>query len=60
MGRLVTASAHIRSDAIYPEVREQQRQMGSAAAEFLKGTPIYETYQRVAPRPEDSPRLLDN
>src|SRR4029079_2933993 len=30
-----------------------------AAAEFLTQTPMYETYQRVAPRPEDFPRLLD-
>lgn len=25
----------------------------------MKGTPMYELYQRVAPRPEDFPRLLD-
>jgi len=33
--------------------------VGAAAAEFLKDTPMYELYQRVAPRPEDFPRLLD-
>jgi pimeloyl-ACP methyl ester carboxylesterase len=59
VGRLVAASAHIRSDAIYPEVRQQQRQVGAAAAKFLEGTPIYQNYRRVAPRPEDFPRLLD-
>jgi pimeloyl-ACP methyl ester carboxylesterase len=57
--RLVVASAHIRSDAIYPEMRSQQVQMGASAAEFLKGTPMWELYERVAPRPEDFPRLLD-
>jgi pimeloyl-ACP methyl ester carboxylesterase len=59
VGRLVAASAHIRSDAIYPEILDQQGQVGAAAAEFMKDTPMYELYQRVAPRPEDFPRLLD-
>jgi pimeloyl-ACP methyl ester carboxylesterase len=59
IGKLVIASAHIRQDAIYPEMRGQQRQVSAAAAEFMKDTPMYELYQRVAPRPEDFPRLLD-
>ncbi|MFG3685351.1 alpha/beta fold hydrolase [Micromonospora sp. NPDC047740] len=59
VGRLVAASAHIRSDAIYPEMRAQQGQVSAAAAEFMKDTPMYQLYQRVAPRPEDFPRLLD-
>jgi pimeloyl-ACP methyl ester carboxylesterase len=57
--RLVTASAHARRDAIPPEMLEQQGQVGADAAEFMKDTPMYELYQRVAPRPEDFPRLLD-
>jgi pimeloyl-ACP methyl ester carboxylesterase len=57
--RLVAVSANTRSDAIYPEMREQQGQVSAAAAEFMKETPMYELYQRVAPRPEDFPRLLD-
>jgi pimeloyl-ACP methyl ester carboxylesterase len=57
--RLIVASAHIRRDAIYPEMLAQQGQVSAAAAEFLKDTPMYELYQRVAPRPEDFPRLLD-
>jgi len=59
VGRLVAASANIRADAIYPEIRAQQRQVNAAAAEFMKDTPMYQLYQRVAPRPEDFPRLLD-
>lgn len=59
VGRLVVASATIRRDAVYPEILAQQSQMGAAAAPFLKGTPVYEHYRRVAPRPEDFPRLLD-
>src|SRR5262252_3538146 len=59
VGRLVAASANIRADAIYPEMRAQQRQVNAAAAEFMKDTPMYQLYQRVAPRPQDFPRLLD-
>lgn len=57
--RLVAVSANVRREAIYPEMLEQQGQVGAAAAEFMKETPMYELYQRVAPRPEDFPRLLD-
>jgi pimeloyl-ACP methyl ester carboxylesterase len=56
--RLVAASANIRPDAIYPEMRVQQSQVGPDAAEFMKETPMYQLYQRVAPRPQDFPRLL--
>ena len=57
--RLVTCSANIRRDAIYPEMLAQQGQVNAAAMEFMKDTPMYELYQRVAPHPEDFPRLLD-
>jgi pimeloyl-ACP methyl ester carboxylesterase len=59
VGKLVVVSAHIRSDAIYPEMAGQQSQVNASAAEFMKHTPMYELYQRVAPRPDDFPRLLD-
>ncbi|MFY1693118.1 alpha/beta fold hydrolase [Plantactinospora sp. WMMB782] len=59
VGRVVAASAYARSDAVYPEIRTQQGQVSAAAVEFMKDTPMYELYQRVAPRPEDFPRLLD-
>jgi pimeloyl-ACP methyl ester carboxylesterase len=58
-GRLVAVSANIRPDAIYPEMRAQQGQVSAAAVDFMKDTPMYQLYQRVAPRPEDFPRLLD-
>lgn len=57
--RLVAASAGIRRDAIHRDILDQQAQVGAAAAEFMKDTPMYESYQRLAPRPEDFPRLLD-
>jgi pimeloyl-ACP methyl ester carboxylesterase len=56
--RLVMVSANLRPDAIYSEMRAQQGQVNAAAAEFMKDTPMYQLYQRVAPRPEDFPRLL--
>ena len=59
VGKLVVASANIRRDAIPPEMLAQQAQVNSAAIEFMKDTPMYQLYQRVAPRPEDFGRLLD-
>jgi pimeloyl-ACP methyl ester carboxylesterase len=59
VGKLVIAAAYFRWDAAYPELRAQQGQVSAAAAEFMKDTPMYELYQRVAPRPEDFPKLLD-
>ena len=56
--RLVFVSANIRRDAIYPEMLAQQLMVGPDAVELLKGTPMYQLYQRVAPRPEDFGRLL--
>jgi pimeloyl-ACP methyl ester carboxylesterase len=57
--RLVMVSANLRPDAIYQEMRTQQGQVNASAVEFLKDTPMYALYQRVAPRPQDFPRLLD-
>jgi pimeloyl-ACP methyl ester carboxylesterase len=59
IGKLVMASANIRRDAIPAEMLAQQGQVNAAAAEFMKNTPMYQLYQRVAPRPEDFGRLLD-
>jgi pimeloyl-ACP methyl ester carboxylesterase len=52
VNKLVTLSAHIRSDAIYPEMRVQQKAVNAEAAEALKGSPMYEAYQRIAPKPD--------
>jgi pimeloyl-ACP methyl ester carboxylesterase len=56
--RLVSVSANVRRDAIYPEMLGEQGKLGPEAVEFLKDTPMYQLYQRVAPRPEDFGRLL--
>src|SRR5947209_1058550 len=57
--RLVIVSANVRRDAIPPEMLAQQGQVTAAAAEFMKDTPMYEVYHRVAPRSEDFPKLLE-
>jgi pimeloyl-ACP methyl ester carboxylesterase len=60
--RLVLVSVYLRPDAIDPALVEQQREMGpltADAAELMKDTPMYQLYQRVAPRPEDFGRLLE-
>ena len=58
VNRLVVVSANVRRDAIPAEMLAQQAQVGPEAAEFMKETPMYQGYVRVAPRPEDFPRLL--
>ncbi len=57
--RLVLASANVTRNAIPREMLAQQEQVTGAAAEFMKDTPMYQLYQRVAPRPDDFPKLLD-
>jgi pimeloyl-ACP methyl ester carboxylesterase len=59
VSKLVMASANIRRDAIPAEMLAQQARVSSAAVEFMKDTPMYQLYQRVAPRPEYFGRLLD-
>lgn len=59
VGKLLICSVYLRRDAAYPELQAQQGQVSAAAAEFMKDTPMYQLYQRVAPRPEDFGRLLD-
>lgn len=57
--RLAMVSAGFAQDGFYPEMRPQQAAVGAAAADTLKGTPMYDSYVAVAPNPEDFPRLLD-
>ena len=58
VGRLVIISTPIKRSAFYPDILAQQGQVGAAAAEAMKQTPMYQLYASVAPRPEDWPRLL--
>jgi pimeloyl-ACP methyl ester carboxylesterase len=56
--KLVVVSAACKRDGWYPEILAGMAQMGSAAAEPMKQTPMYQMYARIAPRPEDWPVLL--
>jgi pimeloyl-ACP methyl ester carboxylesterase len=57
--RLVIVSAPYARDGFFPEMLPQQAAVGAAMAEGMKGTPVYQLYAEVAPRPQDFPRLLD-
>jgi pimeloyl-ACP methyl ester carboxylesterase len=59
VGKLIVVSVNFRRSAIYPDMLAQQGNVGAAAVDFMKETPMYQLYQRVAPRPEDFGRLLD-
>ena len=56
--RLVLVSAGFSDAAFYPDIREQQKQIGAPSMEFMKETPMYKSYVAVAPKPDDFPRLL--
>jgi pimeloyl-ACP methyl ester carboxylesterase len=51
--KLVLVSTPCKRDGWYPEVRAAMSQMGPAAAEMMKPSPIYKTYAQIAPRPAD-------
>jgi pimeloyl-ACP methyl ester carboxylesterase len=57
--RLAIASAGFAQNGFYPEMLPQQAAVGAAMAEEMKGTPMYESYMKVAPKPEEFPKLLD-
>lgn len=59
VGRLVLVSTPFRRSGFYPDILVQQGQVTAAAADALKGTPMYELYSATAPRVQDWPRLLD-
>jgi pimeloyl-ACP methyl ester carboxylesterase len=57
--RLVIVSACPWQDAFYTEMLPQQAALGAAAVEMVKQTPMYTSYVKIAPHPEEFPRLLD-
>jgi pimeloyl-ACP methyl ester carboxylesterase len=56
--RLVTVSVAHKREAWYPEVLVGMSQMTADAAEMLKQGPVYQLYEKIAPRVEDFPRLI--
>jgi pimeloyl-ACP methyl ester carboxylesterase len=57
--RLVLVSVCFSTDGFFPEMLPLQAQVGSAMADAMKDTPMYKSYVKVAPHPEDFPKLLD-
>jgi pimeloyl-ACP methyl ester carboxylesterase len=55
VGRLVLASVSYNSGGLYPELTAG---IAQSKPEDLTGTPFYEEYVRIAPRPQDFPRLF--
>jgi len=53
--KLVLASAAFTNDGLHPGILDG---IGALKPEHLAGTPFEEAYARMAPRPEDWPRLI--
>ena len=58
IGKMVVASAAFQRDGWYPEVNAATAGLNADVAAAMVATPLYEAYARVAPRPEDWPRLV--
>src|SRR5436309_6492000 len=57
--RLALVSAGYAQEGFYPEMLPQQAAVGAPMADFMKETPMYQSYVAVAPKPEEFPKLLD-
>ncbi len=57
--RLAVASAGYARDGFHPEMLPQQAAVGAAMADMMKDTPMYQSYEAIAPDPSEFPALLD-
>ena len=57
--RLIVISTAAAREGWYPEVLKGMEAVNAAAAEQMKGTPLYKRYAAVAPHPEQFGLLLD-
>lgn len=57
--KLVVVSTAFARSAAYPSAIAGFDALGSGLADAMKPSPVYQTYQQIAPRPQDFPRLLD-
>lgn len=57
--RLALVASSFARDGFYPEILDQQMQIGAEAAEMMKDTPMYRSYRQVAPDPSAFPELLE-
>jgi pimeloyl-ACP methyl ester carboxylesterase len=58
--KLVVVSTVFRNDGWYPPVQEAMKHLDASAAEPMKPSPLYQNYAKIAPHPEDFPKLLDS
>lgn len=56
--KLVVVSTVFNREGWYPEILTAMAQLGPAVAEQLKQSPVYQTYSRIAPNPENWPVLV--
>src|SRR5881396_753828 len=56
--RLVLVSTVFKRQGWHPEMTAGMDAMGPETAEFLRQSPMYEAYERIAPRVEDWPVLV--
>ena len=57
--KLVVISTPLRRTAWFPEVLAAMDQLGAAAAESMKPSPVYQEYARIAPNPGNFPTLVE-
>ena len=57
--KLVVVSIPHRRDAWYPDLVAAMSQTNAVTAEFMKATPMYESYAAVAPDPDHFPVLCE-
>jgi pimeloyl-ACP methyl ester carboxylesterase len=55
--RLIVVSAPFKRSGMYADIRAAMDQEG-VDAEAMKNTPMYESYAKIAPRPQDWPSLV--
>jgi pimeloyl-ACP methyl ester carboxylesterase len=56
--RLILVSTTLRRSGWHPEMAATMASMGPEVAEPMSQTPLGENYRRIAPRPEDWPKLV--
>jgi len=57
--RLVLVSVGFARDGFYPEMIPMQEQLGADMAPMMRETPMYRSYEAIAPDPARFPDLLD-
>jgi len=56
--KVVLVSCPFKRKGWFPDLLAQQDQMGPASAEAMKQSPLYQSYLKLAPKPEDWTKLV--